>query len=192
MSGFKVGDKVRVVRGVGDDKHVREGNIVTVGACAYWPPHNCEYVWLAEAGHHSPQDRGGWDPSRFELVSPEPPAAPFSFDGVHAVLGAPEPEPARPEWVRILSRMEPSCGVATGDVVEVITWTNGGFPRVRCDHGDFAPSRWEPAEAPEPTVTIELPAWAARYQAERDPAPGDRNPYYAVTVACRAALAVDQ
>lgn len=93
----------------------------------------------------------------------------------------------RPEWVRILSRIETSCAVKTGAVVKVVSWDGRG-PRVRCDHGEFTPGKWEPAEEPEQTVMVELP----RDFAERWAGDMGKRRLPGLAAACAAALEADQ
>lgn len=103
----------------------------------------------------------------------------------------------KPEWVRLTTTRR---GHDSGTVLAVKDWwlwEAGDVPAycpvvvVNANGEDtilYDPVTWEPADPPEPTVTIEIPLFAAKFHAEFRPAPGELNPYYAVSAACRTAL----
>lgn len=139
MAGFKVGDKVRCIepfqwaRGpygpridVGDERTIEAINENDTLNC-YSPDGEYEC----------------WNLSRFEAV----PVTGVDALGLTILPDGCGERP--PEWVRILSRVEPSCEIAEHRVVKVIGWDERG-PRVRCSHGSFSPSSWVPADPPEP------------------------------------------
>lgn len=175
---FEAGDEVRCIDASNfGDEFLTVGSVYTIGAPDRWGQYLIEGV-----------DRS-WHGSRFEPVTRE---LPGSFDGVHPRLGAPEPEPTRPEWVRLTRA---TLGHRSGAVVKIADWYigNPAIPRGEADARTGSVTRlldgeWEPAEAPEPTVLVELPAAIVRRAAADD---GAALVGPQIAEACRAALEVE-
>lgn len=176
MSAFKVGDKVRCIDG--SFPHDRVYTVSGVHLGGIEPGIDLEGV-------------SGWHYGRFESVDRHAGEVLAVWCLVELarsgriIWGHDKP---RPEWVRLTTDI---AGFCEGDVRPVDGWSASGNVQIENVYGFrcVVPGRyWEPADPPEPTVTIELPLFAAKFHAEFRPAPGELNPYYAVSAACRTAL----